>query len=51
MTRRWQDVRPHVVTDETRVAEARQEMEADIGDAEDRAYEQAMRGRKRGGED
>lgn len=29
MTQRWHDVRPRVVTDEQRVAEARQEMEAE----------------------
>jgi hypothetical protein len=41
--RRWQDVRPHVVTDEKRVAEHRAQLAA-----EDRAHEQAVRARRRG---
>lgn len=33
MTQRWQDVRPQVVTDEQRVAEARQEMDDEAAPA------------------
>lgn len=45
----WSELRPQVVASGQRVSEARAEMEREI--AEDRAYEQAMRARKRGGED
>lgn len=30
MTQRWQDVRPRVVTDEQRVADARQQLDAEV---------------------
>lgn len=52
--RRWPDVRPGVVTSEERVAEHRAAMEAEIAEQrcnEDRAHEQAMHKRKRGGDE